>query len=130
MNSIGIFVHETKAIPYATAIVEGYKTIETRTRNMLGKFVGQLVFVIKTSDNKPSEIVGWVRIKDAKYHTAEELDKMRDQTLIPPGSKFDCNGKGKWCYELSDPHKCDEPIPLSTLPCVRKTRSYVVFPFG
>ena len=128
MSSIGIFVHETRAIPYATAIVKGYKTIETRTRNMLGKFVGQQVAVIRTSDNKPSEVIGFVRITGCKFCTAEELDGMRDNTLIPPGSKFDCHSKGKWCYELSKPRECP-PIPVSALPYLKKTRSYIVFPF-
>ena len=37
-----IYVHETKQTPYASWIVRGDKVIETRTRNVLKKFVGFL----------------------------------------------------------------------------------------
>lgn len=120
-----VYVNNPGCIPYADAIVGGYKPIETRTRDMLGKLVGERVAIIRTGRHRPAEIVGYVTITAKSYHTAAELEDMRDLTLIPPGSMFDCTGKGKWCYHLSDPESCD-PIRLDTLHIVRRNRSFCV----
>ena len=121
-----IFVRQTNAIPYADAIVQGYKTIETRSRNMLGRFVGKRVFVIRTRSGDKPFIIGSVFISDAQYHSAQELDKMRNKTLIPPGSQFDCHGKGKWCYTLERPESTEIPIALEFFDIAHKNRSYAM----
>lgn len=121
-----IYVHETRAIPYAHAIVQGYKPIETRTRDVLKAFVGQRVLIISTRSGHKSTVIGAVTITDKAFLSASALDDARNQTLIPPGSKFDCKGRGKWCYYLSEPETFNEPIPLDTLTIKSKTRSYAI----
>lgn len=121
-----IYVHETRATPYARAIVEGIKPIETRTRDMLGAFIGQTVLIIRTRDGKPADVVGSAFIASKRFYSAKELDELRNQTLIPPGSQFDCKARGKWGYTLTDPVAFPEPILLSTYNVTRKTRSYVI----
>ena len=63
----GIFVNENGCVPYAKAIVEGYKPIETRNRNMLAKCVGHNVAIIRTRRGKKPMIVGYATI----YHSAK-----------------------------------------------------------
>lgn len=125
-NFPAIYVHNTKAVKYADAIVEGYKTIETRTRDVLGRFVGCRVLIIRTDDNKKPMVIGSVSITYDAYKSAEALDELRDRTLIPPGSKFDCHGCGKWCYFLRHATKFSHEIPLSELRVKSRCRSYAM----
>lgn len=124
---IGIYVHNSIGIPYADAIVNGSKTVETRTRDVLGRFVGNCVAIVRTRDRHPADIVGVVHISHKKFCTKDELDGMRDKTCIPPGSKFDCNGKGKWCYFFDESMKMLKPIPLSDVVVVRRNMSWCEF---
>jgi len=126
---IGIYVHNSIGIPYADAIVEGGKTVETRTRDVLGRFVGKTVAIVRTRDRHPADIVGIVHISHKKFCTKEELDGMRDKTCIPPGSKFDCDGRGKWCYFLDEYMRLLKPIPLSEVKIVKRNMSWVEFEF-
>ena len=125
MKTIGaIYVHDTKATPYAEAIVKGLKPIETRTRNVLERFVKSRVLVIRTRSGHKAEVIGSVVIDKVRFHTAQEMDALRDKTLIPPGSKYDCqDGKGKWCYYLTDPVEFDKPIPLSDYKVITRNMS-------
>ena len=121
-----IYVHETRAIPYATAIASGIKPIETRTRDTLGRLVGVNVLIIRTRDGKPSEVIGSATISEKRFYSASELDAMRDKTLIPPGSRFDCQGRGKWGYTMIDPVLYSKPIPLSAYKILKQTRSFAI----
>lgn len=56
-------------------------------------------------------IVGYATIADAYFCPVSEFNRFRDLTLIPPGSAYDCHGKGKWFYEMVDAEPC-EPFPL------------------
>lgn len=119
-----IYVNQSRYVPYADAITRGLKPIETRTRDVLGQFVGQRVLVIRTQAGKPAAIIGSVRIVDKRFCSAAELEDLRDQTLIPPGSKFDCKGRGKWCYFLNGAYSTFQPVPLSDCKVIKKTRSF------
>lgn len=121
----GIFVNENGCIPYARAIAQGIKPIETRSRNMLKALVGQRVAIIRTRRGERPTIVGYAVIKDAEFHTAEALDYLRDLTLIPKGSKYDCTGRGKWCYIMGEAEEC-EPYELPSS-AIRHGRSYAEF---
>ena len=123
----GIYVHETKAEPYATQIIRGKKTVETRGRDMLKRFVGKRVLVIRTRANKPAEIIGSVDITGKGYWNAQQLDKHRDITCIPEGSKFD-TGESRWAYKLENPIGLG-PIPLNELTVLHKSRSAVFVSF-
>ena len=110
----GIFVNEDsdrEHVSYASAIVDGEKTIETRTKNMLRPLVGERVAIISTRRGLGACIIGHATIDKAFWCTADRLNSMRSQTLIPKGSKYDCYTGGKWCYYLVNPERC-EPYPL------------------
>lgn len=119
----GIFVNE-QHVKYASAIVQGYKPIETRSRDMLGKLVGQTVAVVRTRSGKQPVVVGYARI-ERKFWCAAGADweALRDQHLIPPGSRYDAVSRGKWCYVMSNarPDASPFPLPAST---VRHGRSW------
>lgn len=121
-----ICVHETRATPYAWAICRGYKTIETRTRDVLGQFVGEKVLVICTQNNKPAAVIGSAVIAGKFFCKASAFPDLFTETLIPPGSKYDCHGKGKWCYTMTDAVLFSSPIPLSAYTIERKTRSWAM----
>lgn len=121
-----VYVHESRAVPYAQAIAQGYKPIETRTRDVLGRFVGQRVLIVRTRDGHKADIIGSAFIADKRFCTAAELDNMRDQTLIPPGSRYDCHGRGKWAYTMSNAVLFKDPMPLECYDVNTKTRSYAM----
>lgn len=130
MKTIGaMYVHDTKETPYAMQIVKGLKFIETRTRNVLKRFVGERVLVIRTRSGHPAEIIGEVTIINARFYNAEELNTMRNLTRIPEGSKYDCTGNGKWCYWMADPEEYTKPIPLSECNVISRTMSYAIIEY-
>ena len=128
MNTIGaIYVHDTKETPYAMQIIMGDKRIETRTRNVLRRFVGERVLVIRTRSGHKAEVIGSVYLDHCRFLTATEMDAARDRTLIPKGSQFDCqNGKGKYCYYLTDPVEFSEPKPLTDYAVITRNMSYAI----
>ena len=71
-------------------------------------------------------MIGSALIASKSFRKAEELDAMRDQTLIPPGSKFDCHGKGKWCYDMKFSMEYSEPIPLASFIIVKRNMSWAL----
>lgn len=123
----GIYVHETLAEPYATQIVTGKKTVETRGRDMLKRFVGKRVLVIRTTSKHGAEIIGSVEITGKGYWNAQQLAKHRDKTCIPEGSKYD-TGASRWAYTLENPIEL-EPIPLKDVAVLHRTLSYAFVSF-
>lgn len=121
----GVFVNENGGVPYAHAIAQGIKPYETRSRHMLRQLVGERVAIIRTRRGKTPTVLGYATISGAEFWTAAELDERRDLTLIPPGSAYDCKGRGKWAYCMTDPETCD-PFPLPS-DAVRHGRSWCEF---
>ena len=119
----GIFVNENGGVRYAEAIVKGYKPIETRNRNMLGALVGKRVAVIRTRRNKSPRIVGYATIEKAFFCPSDKFDMYRTMTLIPTGSTYDCKGKGKWMYVMTNPIPC-KPMLLRKESIIYHGRSY------
>lgn len=120
-----IYVRNTKEAKYADYIVCKLKPIETRTRDVLGSFVGQRVLVIRTEANRKPMVIGSAFIKEKAFRTAEQLDYIRDLTMIPKGSEFDTSANGKWCYYLGDA-VAYEPFPLERLEVEKRTRSFAI----
>lgn len=120
----GIYVHDTRCTPYSTAIASGIKPIETRTRDVFGWLVGHRVLIIRTRDGHPADVVGSAFVAGKKFYSAAELDTMRNDTLIPPGSMYDCKQRGKWGYTMTNAVLFSEPVPLSDFVISSKTRSY------
>ena len=107
----GIFVNEDGGIHYAQAIVQGYKPIETRSRNMLSALVGERVAIIRTRKGKAPTVVGYADITRWEFCPCALFEMYRDLTLIPSGSKYDIKGKGKYFYHMANPETC-KPYPL------------------
>ena len=120
----GIFVN-SRGVPYALAIAGGYKRAETRARDMLRRLIGQRVAVIETGKGKAPAVVGYVTITGAEFIPADKFDSYRELTLIPPGSRYDCHGRGKWLYYLAGAELCQRyELPADA---VRHGRSYCEF---
>lgn len=117
----GIFVRNDGPVPYADKIVSAEKPIETRSRNMLKKLVGHPVVIIATGHGKRPVCIGMAWIVKAEKKTAEEMDSIRDKTLIPVGDEFDTGSR--WCYFLSSQYKFKNPFPLPE-DAVRHGRSW------
>lgn len=126
MQYIIIYVHDTAAAPYAIQIVNGLKTIETRSRDTLRRFIGSRVLIARTRSGHAADIVGAVTIENSAFCSAAMLDSMRDLTRIPAGSVYDCRGPGKYCYSLSRPAALKNPVKLSDLHVVKRSRVYAV----
>lgn len=122
----GFFVQDTQCTPYAFAITAGYKTIETRNRNMLSALVGERVAVVRTRNGKNPLVVGYVDIVSASFCKAEDFRKHYSEHLVPEGNKYDCNGRGKWFYHLANPEFLHYPYPLPEN-TVRHGRSWCEF---
>lgn len=120
----GVYVNENGCIRYARMIVSGYKPIETRTRNMLKSLIGERVAIVRTRRGKNPMVVGYATIDRAVFHTKAELENMRNLTLIPEGSAYDCKRTGKWCYYMVGAEEC-EPYPLPER--INHGRSYCEF---
>ena len=119
----GIFVNDS-GIRYAAAIVGGYKTIETRSRNMLSALVGSRVAIIQTGRGAPV-VIGYATITASAFCPSDRFSDYFGQHLVPPGSRYDSNGRGKWFYYLSDAETCT-PYPLPA-DAVRHGRSWCEF---
>ena len=126
MQYIIIYVHDTAAAPYAIQIVNGLKTIETRARDTLRRFIGSRVLVARTRSGHAADIVGAVNIDRGAFCSAAMLDSMRALTRIPAGSAYDCRGPGKYCYSLSRPAALKNPVKLSDLHILKRSRVYAI----
>lgn len=125
----GIFVNERGAGRYATWLVDGFKTIETRSRDMLGKLVGKRVAIVKTHTGTipfcGPVVVGYVTITRKWFCPAADFQQYFQQHLVPPGTAYDAAGRGKWFYFCADAERC-EPYPLPK-DAVRHGRSWCEF---
>lgn len=121
----GVFVNENGCVPYAKAIVQAIKPIETRNKNMLSALVGKRVAIVRTKRGKRPTIVGYVNIDSASFETAAWLNAHRDLTLIPEGSSYDAVSRGKWCYHLSGAETCEAYLLPET--AIRHGRSFCEF---
>ena len=106
----GIFVRNDGPAPYADKIVDGEKTIETRSRNVLGKLVGHPVVIIATGRGKKPMCIGSAWMTAVCKGSAEDLERLRGDTLIPAGDEYDTGSR--WCYLMDNPHRFKTPIPL------------------
>lgn len=115
-----MFVNEDESC-YAQAIVLGYKTIETRSRNMLKSLVGERVAVVRTKKGERPLVIGTVFVSSFWYE--DHPWTLREKTAIPFGSKYDTDGR--WMYGLHSPEPISPdswyPLPENT---VRHGRSW------
>ena len=123
----GIFVNENGSVPYAKAICQRIKPVETRSKNMLSACVGEEVAIIRTRRGKAPTVIGYATIYRATHETQKVMNSafMRKLTLIPEGSAYDSGASGKWCYWLMDAYEC-KPYPLPSS-AIRHGRSWCEF---
>ena len=121
----GIFVNEPGGVHYASLIVHGYKTIETRSKNMLKDLVGCRVAVVRTSRHGKPMVIGYTTIYLSSFCEAKRFDRFFNQHFVNSESMFAPHGKGKWFYFLKDSEPCT-PFPLPDS-AVRHGRSWCEF---
>lgn len=123
----GIYIADDKATSYALAIVKGFKSIETRTRNVFkGIPEREKVAVIRTRSGHRPEIVGFVKMERG-WHCPPELFHLFDSChLVGPGSKYDTDERGKWFYTIHWREELEHPIELPATR-INHGRSYTEF---
>ena len=118
----GIFVADNGFSRYAILLAMGAKVIETRSRNMLRACVGERVAIIRTMKHRPPMVVGYAKIVRVSFCEAERFQDFYSLHLVPPGSKYDANGKGKYFYWMAHAEECKPyELPASA---VRHGRSW------
>ena len=118
----GIFVNQTNCSRYADLIANGYKTIETRSRNMLSALVGERVAIVRTMSGKNPLVIGYVDIVGSVYSKDKTAADYPECTFVPDTSKFANN---RWFYLLRNPERCEAfPLPSSA---IRHGRSWCEF---
>ena len=107
-----IFINSSK-IPFVDLIGSGSKPFETRTRNMLGRFIGERILIAETGKGSP--VIRFSAVIDyaVEVHTRSAWERYRQDACIPVGSKYDWNEntKVKWLYHLTDVRMIG-PVPL------------------
>ena len=110
---VGINVRTDGALNYAQLIVSGEKKFESRIGNSLRPYVGKRVGIIETGSG-PAKLVGFATVGEPTQVNAKEFAEMRDQHLVPEGSRFDIQpGQTKLLYEMIDPQPLAEPVDAS-----------------
>ena len=107
-----IFIN-CKAEPFVDDILAHRKLYETRTRNMLGRFLGERIFIAETGHGKP---VVRCSAKIAEVHAVfvpEAWERYRKRACIRSGSQYDWKDdtKVKWLYRLTDVRPVKPFIP-------------------
>lgn len=114
LEGMGLNVQE----PWASLLICGEKTIETRTYRCPEKYIGKVIFLVAT--RRPTEpktaILGAIRITKCKQYLSETGFRKDDEKhLVPKGSTyFDFReGTEKWGWEVEVVAKFKKPIPKS-----------------
>jgi len=99
--------------PYTDLILDGKKTIETRSCRSLHCLIGQRVGIIRTGCGK-AKLVGFVTIVDViEYHTEDHFRSDYGKHWVDRGSTYDISDHGmKYGYALDDPQRCD-PVTVT-----------------
>ena len=105
--TMGINVRSDGNIDYAGLIIDGKKKYESRQTDSLRPYVGKTVAIVRTG-KESAVAIGQVTVGEPVVVDAEKFDKMRDQHLVPQGSKFDIDpGATKYLYPMIDPVRWD-----------------------
>ena len=105
--TMGINVRSDGDIDYAGLIVDGKKKYESRQTDSLRPYVGKTVGIVRTGKGS-AVAIGQVTVGEPVVVDAQKFDKMRDQHLVPQGSKFDIGVNAtKYLYPMIDPVRWD-----------------------
>lgn len=109
LPEIGVNVND-KRQPFTDQILDGSKTIETRSAPTLHPYVGKKVGLVRTGKGK-AMLVGYVTIGEPKlYTTASSFDRDYKSHLVGKDSPFHISKtkKGsKWGYSLENVEKIE-----------------------
>lgn len=111
---IGINIRSDGNIDYASLIVDGKKKYESRRTDSLRPYVGKTVGIVRTG-NGPAVAIGQVTIGEPIIVDVEKFNKLRNQHLVPQGSKFDIESDStKYLYPMIDPVRWDNEKPIKS----------------
>lgn len=100
--------------PFVDDILCHLKEYETRSRNTLGRFLGELVLIAETRSGRPP-VVRCSAVIDQiiTVRSREEWEDYLSQTWVPVGSRYDWqpDTKVKWLYSLSNVTPCAPFVP-------------------
>ena len=107
-----IFIN-CKEFPFVDLILRLEKLCETRTRNTLGRFLGERVLLVETGHGKPMVKGSAVIESIHECFTREAWETCRASACIEAGCSYDWqpDTKKKVLYYLTDVKPCD-PFPL------------------
>lgn len=90
--------------PYVDDIMCHLKQYETRTRNTLGRFIGERILLAETGHGRPLVKCSAVIDEIISVTTKEQWDEYLELTWIPVGSRHDWqpDTKIKYLYHLSN----------------------------
>lgn len=109
---IGINVRAADNIDFASLIVQGIKTIETRNTNSLRPYIGQRVGIIRTGAGK-AMLLGYATIDSVFVSNENDFHSRQHEHHVPIGSTFDIRANStKHCYRMTDPFMLPEPVPV------------------
>lgn len=99
--------------PYVDDIMSFLKQYETRTRNTLGRFLGERILIAETGHGAPLVKCSAVIDEIVTVTAKEDWDKYLELTWVPVGSRHDWQPgtKVKYLYHLTDVHQV-EPFRL------------------
>jgi len=106
---IGININ-SRTIPFAQLIVDGFKTLESRKTNSLKPYIGKRVAIVQTGKGKALAIgaatIGRPFIVDSKL-----FRELESRHFVAANSEFDIiEGSIKYLYPLENPEKFDKPL--------------------
>lgn len=112
--TIGINVRSDGNIDYASLIVDGKKKYESRRTDSLRPYVGKTVGIVRTG-NGPAVAIGQVTIGEPIEVDVGKFNKLRNQHLVPQGSKFDIESDStKYLYPMINPVRWDNEKPIKS----------------
>mgnify|MGYP003649372325 FL=1 len=108
---LGININDKHQL-FTEQILNGSKTIETRSSKSLHPYIGKMVGMIRTGRGKAT-LVGYITIKAVKKY-CNNFDDDYDKHLVAPTSPYHpmagvmAVDQGKWGYILCDPVRCSK----------------------
>ncbi len=113
--------------PISQLIVDGTKTVETRTYPIPLKFVGKPMAIIETpgiNGKFKARVIGVVIFKDCfKYESEIDFYKDKSRHCVDSDSIWAWSAKPKWGWIISEVTKFKNPIPAPKKKGIQFTKS-------
>lgn len=96
--------------PWTEMILKGDKTIETRLKPTLNRFVGKRVGIVRTRKGQPAMLVGYATVGEPiAYHDRLSFDKDFPKHRVGQQSTFHVGYGSKYGYPLTQVRRLPEP---------------------